>query len=80
MTITFQVSSSAEQIRNDGHCLEIQPILDRDCLRVSLCITDALNPSPAIELDIEEISELRDVLARVQQDLESNQTGQGPPA
>jgi hypothetical protein len=73
MTVAFQVSSSAEQIRNDGNHLEIQPILDHDCPRASFCITDGLEEShmaPVMELDMEEIRELREVLGKVEETLE----------
>lgn len=78
MTITFQVSSSAERIRNDGYHLEVQPILDPECPRASFCISDGSvesHPSPALELDMEEIRELREVLAEVEKALEPVYSG-----
>lgn len=72
MTITFQISSSAEQIRNEGNHLEIQPVFDPDCPRASFCITDGLEEShmaPVMELDLEEIRELREVLGKVEEAL-----------
>lgn len=80
MTVAFHVSSSAEQIRNDGNRLEIQPILDPDCPRASFCITDGLEEghmAPAMELDMEEIRELREVLGKVEETLGPVYAGDG---
>lgn len=80
MTVTFQVSSSAEQIRNDGTHLGIQPIFDHDCPRASFCITDGLEEghmAPVVELDMEEIRELREVLGKVEEALKPIYSGDG---
>lgn len=74
MTVTFQISSSAEQIDNRDNRLEIEPILDRDCPRASFCITDndpeARHMHPVVELDLEEIRELHGILEKVDKTLE----------
>jgi hypothetical protein len=74
MTVAFRVSSSAVRINNTANYLEVEPILDRDCPRASFCVTDgdpeSTHMSPVVELDLEEVRELRDVLAKVEKTLE----------
>lgn len=73
MTVAFRVSSSATQIPNNDNHLEIEPILDQECPRASFLVTDGdpetTHMSPVVELDLEEIRELRDVLDKVDKTL-----------
>jgi hypothetical protein len=73
VTVAFRVSSSAAQIPNNDNHLEIEPILDRECPRASFLVTDGdpenMHMNPVVELDLEEIRELRDILERVDKTL-----------
>jgi len=71
MSVTYRISSTATTQDNS---LEVEPILDRESPRASFCITggdpEARHMSPVVELDLEEIRELREILAKVDQALE----------
>ncbi len=80
MTVGYRISSTAPQIRNDGNFLEIEPIHDADCPRASFSVSDG-DPEGSValvvELDIAEIGELRNALARLEEDLQSGGAGIG---
>ena len=69
MTVAYRVTASATH--QDNH-LEVEPILERSSPRASFCITDddPYSAAPVVELDLEEIRELRDILGKVEKTLE----------
>jgi hypothetical protein len=65
VTVAYRVSSA----QNEADILEIEPITDPDAPGAWFTTTDGQNPAIAVKLNLAEISELRDVLARLEGDL-----------
>lgn len=71
MSVSYRISASATAQDN---ALEVEPILDRESPRASFCVTDGdpetRHMSPVVELDFEEIRELRDILEKLEKTLQ----------
>ena len=65
MTVAYRVSSA----QNGSDALEIEPITDPDAPGAWFTTTDGDNPAVAVKLNLAEISELRDVLAKLEDHL-----------
>ncbi len=62
MTVAYRVSSA----QNDADVLEIEPITDPEAPGAWFTTTDGQNPAIAVKLNLAEISELRDVLEKLE--------------
>lgn len=67
MTVAYRISSD----HNNADHLEIEPVTDGDSPGAWFTSGDGVNPAQSVKLNLAEIAELREVLARLEADLKS---------